>query len=123
MEKERYTIESFEIDEPSCIFDNKTQQGILSLVEYNYAEIVNLKNLLNQQNAKIKELESQVKKWKQDYENCSKLEKILTKESQYCLDNWRECEKENQQLKDHIEELEEQLKEKKRKNLKTGENR
>lgn len=62
MEKERYTIESFEIDEPSCIFDNKTQQGILSLVEYNYNVIVNLKNLLNQQDARIKELEEALKK-------------------------------------------------------------
>ena len=58
-EKARYTIESFEIDEQSCIFDNKTQQRILTLVEYNYDEIVNLENLLNQQDKRIKELEQE----------------------------------------------------------------
>ena len=54
--------------------------------------------MLNQHYTRIKELESQVVKWKQDFENCSKLEKNLTKEHQYCLDNWRACEK-KQQLK------------------------
>lgn len=34
----------------------------------------------------------QIEKWKQDYENCSKLEKSISKEHQYCLDNWRACE-------------------------------
>lgn len=66
MEKERYTIESFEIDEPSCIFDNKTQQRILSLVEYNYDEIVNLEDLLNQKDAKIKELEKENQQLKEE---------------------------------------------------------
>lgn len=56
-------------------------------------------DLLNEQDEKIKELESQVAKWKQDYENCSKLEKNMSKEHQYCLDNWRGSEEENKQLK------------------------
>lgn len=51
MEKERYTIESFEIDEPSCIFDN------------------NLKDLLNQQDAIIKILEEIRDKGNQKLEN------------------------------------------------------
>lgn len=58
-----------------------------------------------EQDQKIKELESQVTKWKQDYENCSKLEKHMSKEHQHCLDNWRETEKENQQLKEEIKQL------------------
>lgn len=60
-EKERYTIESFEIEEPSVIFDNKTQQIILTLVDYNYDEITHLKDLLNHYFKRIKELESEVK--------------------------------------------------------------
>ena len=31
-------------------------------------------------------------KWKADYQNCSRLEKLMTKEHQYCLDNWRVSE-------------------------------
>ena len=60
-EKERYTIESFEIEEPPVIFDNKTQQIILTLVDYNYDEITHLKDLLNHYFKRIKELESEVK--------------------------------------------------------------
>lgn len=41
----------------------------------------------------------QIEKWKQDYENCSKLEKSMSKEHQYCLDNWRACERELTELK------------------------
>lgn len=41
----------------------------------------------------------QIDKWKQDYENCSKLEKFISKEHQYCLDNWNECKKELSELK------------------------
>jgi hypothetical protein len=41
----------------------------------------------------------QIEKWKQDYENCSKLEKSMSKEHQYCLDNWRACENELAELK------------------------
>lgn len=32
---------------------------------------------------------AECEKWKTDYENCSELEKMMTKERQYCLDNWR----------------------------------
>ena len=60
-ENERYTIESFEIEEPPVIFDNKTQQIILTLVDYNYDEITHLKDLLNHYFKRIKELESEVK--------------------------------------------------------------
>lgn len=61
-EKERYTIESFEIEEPSVIFDNKTNQIILTLVDYNYDEITHLKDLLNHYFKRIKELEEENKK-------------------------------------------------------------
>lgn len=40
----------------------------------------------------------QIEKWKQYYENCSKLEKSMSKEHQYCLDNWRACEQELAEL-------------------------
>lgn len=75
------------------IKDNQTDK------EYTEFDADDLVDLLNEQNEKIKELESQVAKWKQDYENCSKLEKIISKERQYCLDNWRESEEEIKQLK------------------------
>jgi hypothetical protein len=38
--------------------------------------------------AKLAEKEKEIEKWKTDYENCSKLEKLMSKERQYCLDNW-----------------------------------
>ena len=46
---------------------------------------------------------AECEKWKAYYENCSELEKIMSKEHQYCLDNWRASEK-------RLAELEEQLK-------------
>lgn len=112
MEKERYTIESFEIDEPSCIFDNKTQQGILILVEYNYDEIVNLKNLLNQQDAKIKELEKEngYMLFEDGYDkDGNKIQKqIYTTYKQeferLILEN-KKLRKENQQLKERNKQL------------------
>ena len=60
-EKERYTIKSFEIEEPPVIFDNKIQQIILTLIDYHYDEITHLKDLLNHYFKRIKELESEVK--------------------------------------------------------------
>lgn len=76
-EKERYTIESFDIYEPSCIFDNKKQQIILTLVEYNYDEIVNLESLLNQQDARIKELEQETyPAYKREHQRRAYLENI-----------------------------------------------
>lgn len=66
----------------------------------------------NHQKAKVKDLEEkiyykdcQIKKWKDDYKNCSELEKQITKEYQYCLDNWRECEKQLNQQKDKWNDL------------------
>lgn len=58
MEEERYTIENFEIEEPSVIFDNKTNQIILTLVDYDYEEITHLQDLLNHYFKRIKELEN-----------------------------------------------------------------
>lgn len=100
-EKERYTVERFEIDEPSCIFDNKTQQRILSLVEYNYYEIVNLEKLLNQYYKRIKELEEYIK----SKENCNEWLTMadndnLQKENQQLKQQLEESEKENKALKD-----------------------
>lgn len=47
----------------------------------------------------IKNKDCQINRLKQNYENCSKLEKIISKERQYCLDNWRACEKELAELR------------------------
>ena len=41
----------------------------------------------------------QISKWKQNYKNCSKLEKSISKEHQYCLDNWNACQEELAELK------------------------
>ena len=51
--------------------------------------------LIKQLTEKEKELyykNCECEKWKADYQNCSRLEKLLTKERQYCLDNWRASE-------------------------------
>lgn len=71
-EKERYTIESFEIEEPSFIFYNKTSQIILTLVNYNYDEITHLKDLLNHYFKRIKELEQENLKLKQQLHDLPK---------------------------------------------------
>lgn len=46
----------------------------------------------------IQSKDCQINKWKRYYENCSKLEKSMSKEHQYCLDNWRACEQELAEL-------------------------
>lgn len=86
MEKERYTIEQFELDEPNCIFDNKTQNVIFTLSGYHYDELSSLMNLLNQQGTRIKELEEENQK--------ANIKNYLT---DYYL-----VEKENQQLKEQL---------------------
>ena len=51
-----------------------------------------LKEQLAEKEKEIDYKTSECKKWQTDYENCSRLEKIMTKEYQWCLDNWRACE-------------------------------
>jgi hypothetical protein len=74
-EKERYTLENFELDEPIYIFDNKTQNIVFTLIGYNYDELCSLMCLLNQQDTRIKELEkeNQQLKEKLEYYKGSKL--------------------------------------------------
>lgn len=107
-EKERYYYKKILRDcvMPEGLFEIKDREGNFYLIIENKKDVDTITNLLNQQDARINELKNQVEKWKQDYENCSKLEKNLTKEHQYCLDNWRECEKENQQLKEKLNNFE-----------------
>ena len=105
-EKERYTIESFEIDKPSCIFDNKTQQRILNLVEYNYDEIVNLEDLLNQQDKRIKELENMNSRLSQGI--------YWGNGEQFC-DVVSKLKKENQQLKQQLDESKSEIEKQKQK--------
>ena len=98
-EKERYTIESFEIEEPSVIFDNKTQQIILTLVDYNDDEITHLKDLLNHYFKRIKELEEENKVgefWHSAYQG-----KQLEYDMVYV--ELRKAMDENQQLKQQLE--------------------
>lgn len=111
-EKERYTIESFEIEEPPVIFDNKTQQIILTLVDYNYDEITHLKDLLNHYFKRIKELEKEnqkanIKNYLTDYYLVEKenqqLKQQLSDEEKahdFCIDSFNEeCEKLRKQIK------------------------
>ena len=99
MEKERYEFFST-YEGKNYLFDRNANKDRSRRIDD-----IDMTALLNQQDLKIKKLESQVEKWKQDYENCSKLEKNMTKEHQYCLDNWRACEQENYQLKEKIKQL------------------
>lgn len=111
-EKERYTIESFEIEEPPVIFDNKTQQIILTLVDYNYDEITHLKDLLNHYFKRIKELKKEnqkanIKNYLTDYYLVEKenqqLKQQLSDEEKahdFCIDSFNEeCEKLRKQIK------------------------
>lgn len=119
-EKERYVFIKSTNDELLYILDTDTGEKIR-----NYPYIT---KCLNQQDKRIKELEEenqqfvdilekygiesveeldkfihhkdcQIDKYKQDYENCSKLEKFMSKEHQYCLDCWRATEQELVEIK------------------------
>lgn len=108
MEKERYKVKVSNDLETVGVFDLQENEYVVNerVMLLGTAHLLcDLFNRVDKQYTKIKELETQVEKWKQEYENCSKLEKNLTKEHQYCLDNWRACEKENQQLKEKYDNL------------------
>jgi len=47
---------------------------------------------INKKSNRIKDMGCEIEKYKNDYENSSKLEKLMSKERQYCLDNWRASE-------------------------------
>lgn len=47
---------------------------------------------INKKSNRIKDMGCEIEKYKTDYENSSKLEKLMSKERQYCLDNWRASE-------------------------------
>ena len=55
----------------------------------NCAELL---KLLAEKEKELKYKTAECEKWKTDYKNCSELEKIISKERQYCLDNWRASE-------------------------------
>lgn len=66
-----------------------------SLLDINNALIEENNELKQQLAEKDKELKyktAECEKWKADYQNCSRLEKSMSKEHQYCLDNWRASE-------------------------------
>ena len=68
-------------------------------------EIDELKQQLEEKELHYKSAECE--KWKADYKNCSDLEKIMTKEHQYCLDNWIASEQDK--ISFAIEQLEKVL--------------
>ena len=51
-------------------------------------EITDLEAKLAEKEKELHYKTAECEKWKADYENCSRLEKLMTKERQYCLDNW-----------------------------------
>lgn len=51
-------------------------------------ENTQLKQQLAEKEKELHYKTAECEKWKADYENCSRLEKLMTKEHQYCLDNW-----------------------------------
>ena len=55
----------------------------------NCAELL---KLLAEKEKELKYKTAECEKWKTDYKNCSELEKIRSREHQYCLDNWRASE-------------------------------
>lgn len=57
-------------------------------------EIDDLKARIEAQDKELHYKTAECEKWKADYKNCSELEKIMQKEHQYCLDNWRASEQE-----------------------------
>lgn len=85
----------------------KYEDMTIRKVEDIYNKLAKLEDLLEKYDIEsaedldkfIHHKDCQIKKWKQDYENCSKLEKSISKEYQYCLDNWRACENELAELK------------------------
>ena len=57
-----------------------------------YERYFELKQQLAEKEKELKYKTAECEKWQRDYENCSRLEKLMTKEHQYCLDNWRASE-------------------------------
>lgn len=107
-EKERYVCKKISKDclFPEILCELKDTESKFFVVLESKDDAVKIADLLNQQDKLIKEKDCQIDKWKQDYENCSKLEKFISKERQYCLDNWRACQRENQQLKEKLNNFE-----------------
>lgn len=57
-----------------------------------YKKLQQVKQQLAEKEKELKYKTAECEKWKTDYKNCSELEKIMSKEHQYCLDNWRASE-------------------------------
>ncbi|MBR2970035.1 MAG: hypothetical protein IKC49_03170 [Clostridia bacterium] len=58
------------------------------------SKIEELEAKLSEKEKELKYKSAECEKWQHYYENCSNLEKQMSPERQYCLDNWRACEKE-----------------------------
>lgn len=102
-----YFYESEDCSHELCMFYNDIQhQNTDFNCKQAHIDLGRIAITLNKQSQRIAELEAKLaekekelhykiaecEKWKTDYENCSKLEKTMTKERQYCLDNWRASE-------------------------------
>lgn len=93
----------------------KSEDMTIRKIEDIYKKLAKLEDVLEKYdiestedlNKFIHHKDCQINKWKQDYENCSKLEKFMSKQHQYCLDNWRACEQELDKLKQTIPDCKE----------------
>lgn len=73
-----------QIEEWRSLYSALMKDCQMQIEEYN-----KIKNQLEEKEKELRYKTAECEKWKTDYENCSKLEKMMTKERQYCLDNWR----------------------------------
>ena len=113
---QKHDFFDYVLPEQNVVGDNQATEVILGDTEYTCKKYIigeaikklgELEDVLEKYGIKnaeeldkfIYHKDCQIKKWKQDYENCSKLEKSMSKEHQYCLDNWRVCEQELAELK------------------------
>lgn len=97
-------VEKELMDNEKCF----TEKDVESLIKDREETIKFLKQQLAEKEKELHYKTSECEKWKADYENCSKLEKMMTKERQYCLDNWRASDQDK--IEFTIEKLEEMKK-------------
>ena len=64
----------------------------LADIEESARAVIDANFRIAEKEKELKYKTAECEKWKTDYKNCSELEKIMSKEHQYCLDNWRASE-------------------------------
>ena len=73
----------------SCILLESLRKSEAEKKDIAVKRVTELKQQLAEKDKELHYKTAECEKWKADYENCSELEKMMTKERQYCLDNWR----------------------------------